>query len=97
MAIHRPIDPEEEFNASVTLYKSSPISFYYGSSDINDKRNVYSALLSTLAGKVAIKLEDPAIKPAGIIIDTPSQFIDQGGFPILTDAIDLFKSIMSTV
>ena len=60
MAIHRPIDPEEEFSASISLYKTSPITYYYGSSDINDKKKVYSSLVTTLASKVEAKLQDPA-------------------------------------
>jgi hypothetical protein len=93
MAIHRPIDPEEEFNASVSLYKTSPITFYYGSSDINDKKKVFSSILSALASKVWLKLEDPTLKSAGIIVDTPSQIMDQGGFSTLTSAIENFKGI----
>jgi polyribonucleotide 5'-hydroxyl-kinase len=93
MAIHRPIDPEEEFNASISLYKSSPITFYYGSSDINDKKKVFTSILSTLASKVSLKLEDPALKSAGIIVDTPAQFMEQGGFSTLTSAIDDLKGI----
>lgn len=58
MAINRPIDPEEEFNASVSLYKTTPICYYYGSSDISDKKKVYSSLLSVLAKRVEEKLED---------------------------------------
>jgi hypothetical protein len=58
MAITRPIDPEEEFNASVSLYKTTPICYYYGSSDISDKKKVYSSLLSVLAKKVEEKLTD---------------------------------------
>lgn len=92
MAIHRPIDPEEEFNASVALYKTSPIAYYYGSSDITHNKKVYASLLSTLASKVLKKLEDPAVRPAGIIVDTPSQFMEQNGLSMLTTAIEDFKS-----
>jgi hypothetical protein len=62
MAIHRPIDPEEEFNGSVSLYKTTPIVYYYGSSDIGDKKKVYSTLVSHLAGRVEKKLEDKDCK-----------------------------------
>jgi hypothetical protein len=58
MAIHRPIDPEEEFNAPIALYKTSPIAYYYGSSDINDKKRVYASLISSLAQRVEVKLQD---------------------------------------
>ncbi|KAJ3306620.1 Cleavage polyadenylation factor subunit clp1 [Kappamyces sp. JEL0829] len=91
MAIHRPIDPEEEFNGTISLYKSSPITYYYGSSDIKDKKKVYLSLVASLAGKVKSKLNDKIVKSAGLILDTPAQFIDQGNFELLYEAMNEFE------
>ncbi|KAJ3000162.1 hypothetical protein HDV02_000445 [Globomyces sp. JEL0801] len=91
MAIHRPIDPEEEFNASVSVYRTTPISYYYGTSVIFEKQKLYTSLISQLAETVELKLQDKSIKSNGLIIDTPSQFLEQGGFDILAEAIEKFK------
>lgn len=91
MAIHRPLDPEEDFNASASLYKTTPIAYYYGSSDISDKKKLYTTLVSVLAKRVEEKLTDKLVKHAGIIIDTPSKFMDQGGLDLLTETIQSFQ------
>jgi hypothetical protein len=43
-----------------------------------------------LANVVKRKLDDVVLKHSGVIIDTPSQFMEQSGFEALTDTIDAF-------
>jgi hypothetical protein len=90
MALHRPIDVEEEFSATNSLYKSSPVVYYYGTTDILEKKHIYSSMLSELAQSVKRKLDDKLLKHSGIIIDTPSQFVEQNGYELLYKAIDEF-------
>jgi polyribonucleotide 5'-hydroxyl-kinase len=91
MALHRPIDVVEEFSAATNLYKTSPIVYYYGTTDIQEKKHVYSSMLTELAKSVVKKLDDKLVKHAGVIIDTPSQFAEPSGSEMLYQAIDDFE------
>jgi hypothetical protein len=57
-ALNRPIDAEEEFGGSMHTYKTSPIAYYYGNSDILEKSKLYSSLLLELAAATNRKLQD---------------------------------------
>ena len=59
MAITRPLDIEEEFGGSSSVYNTTPLSYYYGASDIQEKRNLYESLIQSLAESVDYKLKDP--------------------------------------
>jgi polyribonucleotide 5'-hydroxyl-kinase len=94
MALHRPIDVEEEFSAVTNLYKSSPIVYYYGSTDITEKKHIYSSMLSELALSVKKKMSDKLLKHSGYVIDTPSQFVEEKGYGLLYEAIQEFDGII---
>ncbi|KAJ3320273.1 hypothetical protein HDV06_005417 [Boothiomyces sp. JEL0866] len=89
MVINRPIDVEEELNANI--YKTSPISYYYGS-NIFDKQEFYLLLVNNLKDSIEKKLaNDEKIRSDGIIVDTPCEFVEQQGIEILKETIDLLN------
>ncbi|KAI9208130.1 Pre-mRNA cleavage complex II protein Clp1-domain-containing protein [Polychytrium aggregatum] len=92
IAIARMIDAEDDFGASPTITNSTPYVLYYGQTSPTEKPIWYKTLLSNLAAVVSKKTEiDPEVRSSGIIIDSPSQFVESGGRDLLMHTITEFK------
>lgn len=93
ITLTRPIDIEEEFGGSSNIYNMTPLCYYYGSADIQEKSSLYCSLLDTMSKAIEDKLQDPAgndfliVKHGGLVIDTPSQFVLQNKLESLRHAI----------
>ncbi|KAJ3056160.1 hypothetical protein HK097_007884 [Rhizophlyctis rosea] len=89
-SIARPIDVEDEFGASSATTGISPIAYYYGYPNITDKPRLYSMLTTRMGAVIKKKLEDPDARASGLIINTPSQFVESGGYELLENAVQAF-------
>ncbi|KAL2915818.1 Cleavage polyadenylation factor subunit clp1 [Polyrhizophydium stewartii] len=92
MVISRPISCEEEFGAPLTVMGTAPIVFYHGHTSPLEKPKLYDSIIKKLIQVVDKKLESPDHGSSGIIVDTPSQFAEPGGFEQLTEAIKAIKA-----
>ncbi|KAJ3044466.1 hypothetical protein HDV00_001893 [Rhizophlyctis rosea] len=90
-AIGRPIDVEDELGASSAMSGTTPVAYYYGYTNITDKPKLYNLLTTHLGSSVKRKLEDPEARASGTIINTPSQYVEPGGYELLENAIQAFE------
>lgn len=88
--ISRPIDVEEGFSAPITLTQTSPLVYYYGSLSPLEKPRLYDTLVTKLATVVKKKLEGAMAKAAGIIVDTPAEFVTPEGFKQISHVVEEF-------
>ncbi|KAJ3291651.1 hypothetical protein HDU79_002162 [Rhizoclosmatium sp. JEL0117] len=88
--ISRPIDIEEGLSGTPSSTGIQPLVYYYGYIDPNEKLKLYQKQVSLLAATVQSKLaSDPALRTAGVLIDTPSQFTENPA--LLSHAIEVWK------
>ncbi|KAJ3126799.1 hypothetical protein HK098_007092 [Nowakowskiella sp. JEL0407] len=88
----KPLDAEEELGFSPVTTTTTPLVYYYGYSSPTDKPRLYTSLTKKLASVVKKKMDsDEEVKFAGMIIDTPSQFVEPAGYDLLMNAIEEFK------
>ncbi|KAI8905957.1 Pre-mRNA cleavage complex II protein Clp1-domain-containing protein [Gorgonomyces haynaldii] len=91
MVLARPLDVELDFSAPETFMLTTPLAYYYGYGSPLEKPVLYNSMVSSLASKVNMKMQDELVKSAGIIVDTPHQFSEPQGFDHLTHAIKQFQ------
>ncbi|KAJ3003434.1 UNVERIFIED_CONTAM: Cleavage polyadenylation factor subunit clp1 [Siphonaria sp. JEL0065] len=94
----RAIDIEEGMGGTLVSSGTSPMVFYYGYNEPSEKDKLYKNQVERLAAVVEAKLKsDAGVRCAGIIIDTPAQFAEPAGQPLLSHAIDSFKPTVIVV
>lgn len=91
-SLSKPIDPQEEFSSPSPLLGSSPLVFYYGYSSPLEFPKLYNQSVTALSGAVLQKLKQSLCRNSGVIINTPSQFVDSSaGSEVLYHAIQALQ------
>jgi polyribonucleotide 5'-hydroxyl-kinase len=89
--ISKPIDPQEEFGSPSTVLGSSPLVYYYGYASPFEFSKLYKRAVTALGESVLSKLKQSLSRKSGLIINTPSHFVEASGSEILHQAIQALQ------